>query len=150
MTELTGSPRLGSEVTVFLRNMYSLNLSIGQQLSPILNQRHGIDLRLHFILHAIDQGRVHPGAIAQSMGLPNSLITKHLDQLGHMGMLERAIDPADSRRIRVRLTEKGTEVMKDADQILAEQVGARLAKLPAERRADFLSALVDLVQDGGK
>ena len=150
MTKSTGSPRLASEVTVFLRNMYSLNMSIVQQLSPILDQRHGIDLRLYFILHGIDQGHVYPGAIAQAMGLPNSLITKHLDQLAQKGMVERGIDPEDSRRVRVSLTEKGMEVMQGADNILAEQVGDRLTKIPAERRADFLATLVDLVRDEGK
>ena len=38
-------------------------------------------MRLYFILHGVDQGKIYPGAIAQSMGLPNSLVTKHLDQL---------------------------------------------------------------------
>ena len=130
--------------------MYSLNLSIVQQLSPILDDRHGIDLRLYFILHGIDQGNVFPGGIAQAMGIPNSLVTKHLDQLAQKGLVERGIDPEDSRRVRVRLTEKGVEVMHGADGILAEQVGNRLSKVPAERRAEFLATLVDLVGESAK
>ena len=129
--------------------MYSLNLSIVQHLSPILEQCHGIDLRLYFILHGIDQGNVYPGAIAQAMGLPNSLVTKHLDQLARKGLIERGIDPEDSRRVRVTLTEKGIDIMKGADGVLAEQVGERLGRVSAERRADFLATLVDLVREEG-
>ena len=102
-----------------------------------------------FILHAVDQGTIYPGAIAQAMGLPNSLVTKHLDQLAQRGLLERSMDPEDSRRIRVRLTEKGMEVMKGADAILAELVGERLRKVSDQRRADFLATLVDLAQESG-
>ncbi len=77
----TDRPDLAAEVSTFLRNMHGLNMSIVQQLSPILEDRQGIDLRLYYILHAIDNGAVHPGAIAQAMKLPNSLVTKHLDSL---------------------------------------------------------------------
>jgi len=128
--------------------MYSLNLSIVQHLTPMLERQQGIDLRLYFILHVVDQGKVYPGAIAQAMGLPYSLVTKHLDQLAQKGLLERSIDPEDSRRVRVRLTDKGLEVMKGSDAILAEQVGERLGKIPAEQRANFLATLVDLADEG--
>jgi DNA-binding MarR family transcriptional regulator len=124
--------------------MHGLNMSIVQQLSPILEQQQGIDLRLFYILHAIDSGACHPGAIAQEMRLPNSLVTKHLDQLAQGSMLERSIDSEDSRRIRVSLTRKGLEVMKASDGVLAELVGRRLALIPSDRRAGFLATLVDL------
>ena len=130
--------------------MYSLNLSIVQHLTPMLEQQQGIDMRLYFILHGVDQGKIYPGAIAQSMGLPNSLVTKHLDQLAQKGLLERSMDSEDSRRVRVRLTEKGLEVMKAADAVLAEQVGERLGRVSDQRRADFLATLVDLAQESGE
>ncbi len=135
---------LAAEVTTFLRNMHGLNMSIVQQLSPILEQQQGIDLRLFYIIHSIDSGAVHPGTIAQEMKLPNSLVTKHLDQLAQGGMLERSIDPEDSRRIRVSLTDRGRQVMAESDQILAELVGQRLSRIQDDRRASFLATLVDL------
>ena len=145
----TGEPRLASEVTVFLKNMYDLNLSIIQELRPILEKQQGIDLRLYFIMHTIDQGAVNPGAIAQEIRLQNSLVPKHLDQLAQKSLLERSIDPADSRRVLVRLTAKGREAMNAADAILAEQVGKRLVKVSPKHRADFLATLVELAKENG-
>lgn len=124
--------------------MHGLNMSIVQQLSPMLEQQQGIDLRLFYILHVIDGGAVNPGAIAQEMKLPNSLVTKHLDQLAQQSMLERKIDPEDSRRIRVTLTQAGRDVMNASDAILAEQVGRRLSRIAPDRRAVFLATLVEL------
>jgi DNA-binding MarR family transcriptional regulator len=141
---------LASEVSTFLRSLHGLNMSIVQQLSPVLETRQGIDLRLYYILHAIDNGAVHPGAIAQVMKLPNSLVTKHLDQLADRGLLERSIDVHDSRRIRISLTKKGRSMMDSSDAILSEMVGVRLARIPDDRRASFLTTLVELAADPGQ
>jgi len=143
----TERPDPNSEVSTFLRNMHGLNMSIVQQLSPVLEEKQGIDLRLYYILHAIDNGAVHPGAIAQAMKLPNSLVTKHLDQLAQKSLLERSIDSEDSRRIRISLTKKGIELMNSSDRILAGMVERRLVRIPADQRAIFISTLVSLAGD---
>ncbi len=146
-TQSTGHQGLAAEVTTFLRNLHGLNMSIVQQLSPILEGKQGIDLRLYYILHAIDNGAVHPGAIAQVMKLPNSLVTKHLDQLAQKEFLERSIDAQDSRRIRISLTKAGKAIMDSSDAILSGLVGHRLARIPDGQRASFLSTLVALAGD---
>jgi DNA-binding MarR family transcriptional regulator len=125
-------------------------MSIVQQLSPVLEDRLGIDLRLYYILHAIDNGAVHPGAIAQAMKLPNSLVTKHLDQLAQKSLLERSIDAEDSRRIRISLTRKGLDLMNTADVILSEMVERRLTRIPDDQRKVFLATLVALANDPEK
>jgi DNA-binding MarR family transcriptional regulator len=130
--------------------MHGLNMSIVQQLSPVLEDRLGIDLRLYYIVHAIDNGAVHPGAIAQAMKLPNSLVTKHLDQLAQKSLLERSIDSEDSRRIRISLTKKGLDLMNAADVILSEMVERRLIRIPDDQRKVFLTILVALANDPEK
>jgi DNA-binding MarR family transcriptional regulator len=130
--------------------MHGLNMSIVQQLSPVLEDRLGIDLRLYYIVHAIDNGAVHPGAIAQAMKLPNSLVTKHLDQLAQKSLLERSIDSEDSRRIRISLTRKGLDLMNAADVILSEMVERRLIRIPDDQRKVFLTILVALANDPEK
>ena len=146
----TERPDPNSEVSTFLRNLHGLNMSIVQQLSPVLEEKQGIDLRLYYILHAIDNGAVHPGAIAQVMKLPNSLVTKHLDQLAQKSLLERSIDSEDSRRIRISLTKKGVELMNSSDNALGGMVGQRLARIPNDKRAIFLETLVALAGDSEK
>ena len=143
-------PDPNSEVSTFLRNLHGLNMSIVQQLSPVLEEKQGIDLRLYYILHAIDNGAVHPGAIAQVMKLPNSLVTKHLDQLAQKSLLERSIDSEDSRRIRISLTKKGIELMNSSDNALGGMVGQRLARIPNDKRAIFIETLVALAGDTEK
>jgi DNA-binding MarR family transcriptional regulator len=146
----TERPDPNSEVSTFLRNLHGLNMSIVQQLSPVLEEKQGIDLRLYYILHAIDNGAVHPGAIAQVMKLPNSLVTKHLDQLAQKSLLERSIDSEDSRRIRISLTKKGIDLMNGSDNILTVMVGQRLARIVDDQRANFIATLGALAGDSEK
>jgi DNA-binding MarR family transcriptional regulator len=137
-------------VSTFLRGLHALNMSIVQQLSPVLEEKQGIDLRLYYILHAIDNGAVHPGAIAQAMKLPNSLVTKHLDQLAQKSLLERSIDSEDSRRIRISLTKKGIDLMNGSDNILAVMVSERLARVADDQRRNFIATLGALAGDTEK
>jgi DNA-binding MarR family transcriptional regulator len=143
-------PDPNSEVSSFLRGLHALNMSIVQQLSPVLEEKQGIDLRLYYILHAIDNGAVHPGAIAQVMKLPNSLVTKHLDQLAQKSLLERSIDSEDSRRIRISLTKKGIDLMNGSDNILAVMVSQRLARVADDQRRNFIATLGVLAGDTEK
>jgi DNA-binding MarR family transcriptional regulator len=84
------------------------------------------------------------------MKLPNSLVTKHLDQLAQKSLLERSIDSEDSRRIRISLTKKGIDLMNGSDDILAGMVERRLARIPNDQRTVFIATLVALAGDSEK
>ncbi len=139
--------KLAKETAAFLRNLHQLNRGIGRSISPVLESEQGIDLRLYFVLKFIERGIIHPGAISQATHLPNSVITRHLDQLVDKGLLERSLDTQDSRRIRLTLTKDGARVGKEADRTLLDVVGARLGNISADRRRIFLSVLSDLAED---
>jgi DNA-binding MarR family transcriptional regulator len=144
---LTVNSKFEGEIATFLHNLHALNVSITQRLSPILEEMVGIDVRLYLILHSIEDGSVYPGAIAQAIHLPNSLVTKHLDQLTKRKLLVRQLDPQDCRRIRVSLTEEGISAVRAADEILTDLVSRRLARLSEEQRRAFLATLVILAED---
>ena len=135
------------EVSGFLQHMHDLNKSIAVQVSPLLEKAEGIDLRLYFMLHVMRSGTAYPSAIAQACHLPNSLVTKHLDQLAEKNLVERNLDPTDSRRVRLSLTDEGAKVLRRSDEIILDSVGKRLAKIPADRRRDFLATLIDLTRE---
>jgi DNA-binding MarR family transcriptional regulator len=134
------------QANMFLRAMYKLNSSIFRELQPAL-ERYGIDFRLQFILQHIQGGVVHPGAISKAVRLPNSIITRHLDQLVEIGLIERSLDPEDSRRIRLTLTSKGKRVAEETLDEICELVDARLNRLDPSRRESFISAFMELSAD---
>lgn len=136
-----------AEAAAFLQNLRALSVSIGEQISPILEKEQGVDLRLCFILHNIAEGALYPSAIAQTTGLPNSLISKHIDQLVKKGLIARNLDSQDTRRIRLTLTAKGKRAQRDTADIFTTLAHERLARIPAKRRIAFLAVLADLARE---
>ena len=139
--------KLADQAAVYLRIMQQLNQGFARQFAPILDEQHGIDFRLYFILRLIETGAVHPGAISKAIHLPNSVITRHLDQLVERGLLERSLDAEDSRRIKLTLTKEGQRVAREANRTICGIVGTRLERLAPARREAFLSALSVLATD---
>ena len=145
--DVPGQAKLAEQAELYLRSMQQLHEGVVRQLSPILTEKHGMDLRNYFILALVGKGCVYPGAISQSLHLPNSIITRHLDQLVARGFLERDLDPQDSRRIKLSLTRVGRRVSKEASQTFTTILGSRLKRVSPGRRKDFLSTLSELAND---
>jgi DNA-binding MarR family transcriptional regulator len=139
--------KLLDQAAVYLKTMQQLHQGLARKLAPILEEQYDIDFRLYFILKHIDDGLVHPGAISKAVHLPNSVITRHLDQLVARGFLERSLDVEDSRRIRLTLTKEGQRVMRESNRTICNIVGARLERLAPTRREAFLSAFSALATD---
>ncbi len=138
---------LADQAASYLRDIQQLHRGAARQLTPILADQFGIDFRLYIIIRQIDSGAVHPGAISKLLNLHNSVITRHLDQVVDKGLVERSLDPDDSRKILLTLTKDGQRVAREAHRATCTIVGAQLERLPAAKREAFLSALVILVAD---
>lgn len=139
--------KLLDQAAVYLKTMQQLHQGLARQLVPILEEQYGIDFRLYFILKHIEGGAVHPGAISKALHLPNSVITRHLDQLVERGLLERSLDAEDSRRIKLTLTKEGQRIVRESNRTICGIVGARLERLAPARRDSFLSAFSSLATD---
>ncbi len=134
-----------SDTERLLSGIWSLSRMIGQDIDPLLQEQHGIDMRAYGLLKMI-QGSAYPKDLAQKLKLPGSLVSRHLDQLQTLGLIERHIDEKDSRRIRLALTARGQEVTHAASEGLHHSVSARLAHLSPEARAQFLDTLEGLTR----
>ena len=137
--------KLAEQAALYLRSMRLLQQGLMREMEPMLTERFGIDFRLYFIIRHIEMGMVHPGAISKALHLPNSVITRHLDQIVERGLLERSLDPDDSRRIKLTLTKEGERIGREAHRATCDVIGARLERLAPARREAFMSALLELV-----
>lgn len=150
MTQTDSPPAdLREEVDRFLRGMWRFNRALGQQLEPLLEERHGINPRLYYILRGIQGGDHYPKVLAEGLKIPTTLMSRYLDGLSRDGLIERQIDEHDSRRTRLSLTARGEEVVRGADETLFGLISARLAALDPEVRRGLLTALDALTREGG-
>jgi MarR family transcriptional regulator, lower aerobic nicotinate degradation pathway regulator len=97
------------------------------------------------VLHHVEaQGPAAQRELAAALRIQPSNIVSLLDELERRGLLERSPDPADRRRHRVELTDRGRRVLHRAARAARAAEADLLAPLgPAERR-QFHSFLVRL------
>jgi DNA-binding MarR family transcriptional regulator len=138
------APITAEECIEFVRSMNGLQRALRTRLRPVLEQDHGVDLALFVVLKQIESGVVHAGRIAQGTMLHPSQITRQLDKLEHLGLIERTLDREDSRRIRLALTPAAHEMFRSIETAFAEQLGPALAGIAPERRRVLVEAIQQL------
>jgi DNA-binding MarR family transcriptional regulator len=141
MAEL--SRPLVDENDSFLHNIGQLNKAMARRLSPRL-AAHGLDFATFMLLKKIDQGMVHPSALAGAFQMPPSLISRHVDRLVELGLVERRLDPVDLRRIRLALRPPAAALLADAGRTVRDLIAPLLGQLPVPQREQFLETLAVL------
>jgi DNA-binding MarR family transcriptional regulator len=81
------------------------------------------------------------GELARAEQVRPPTISKLIVELEGQGLVEREIDPADRRIVRVRATARGTKVLHDGRQRRVAALVKSLGALPARDRALLTRAL---------
>ena len=105
-------------------------------------------LVLDFILRA--ENDVEPAMIADALSIPRQTVTGILDQLEKNGLTRREPHPADRRRTRLFLTEKGRDTITAILKELAVHEDAVIDEISREEMATFnriYSTLVEKLQE---
>jgi MarR family transcriptional regulator, organic hydroperoxide resistance regulator len=90
------------------------------------------------------EGAVSLTGLASQVGLPKSTASVLVKALAGKGLLTRARDEADERRLRIALTEKGQDTLA-ADTVLApDRLAHALAALPKATRESLVAGLEHL------
>jgi DNA-binding MarR family transcriptional regulator len=78
-----------------------------------------------------------PTELYRSLLLSSGTMTNRLDRLERSGLVRRQPDPADGRRVIVRLTERGREVIDAAMDDHTASLGRMLSVLSETERRDL-------------
>jgi DNA-binding MarR family transcriptional regulator len=129
-------PVEASESVELLRTVVGLQRAMLTKLIPILAEGHRLDVRHYMLMRQIQFGAAHPGDLVRKTLATPSQITRQIDRLEDMGLVDRTIDQKDSRKIRLALTAKSRDLLSQIDQDLAVELKPALARLSsAEFRA---------------
>jgi len=86
-------------------------------------------------------GRPTPGAVAKAASLTQATVTALLDKLEGRGLVARARDTEDRRRVLISVTPAGDRALADAPDMLQEKFARRFAALPEWEQAFVVAAL---------
>ena len=93
------------ELTLLVRRAQKVHLRGGPAEHVVDRAAYGILARLH------DTGPLRPGALAAHFRLDASTISRQIASLEKTGLITRETDAEDRRACRLRLTERGRDVL---------------------------------------
>ncbi|HEY9854195.1 MAG TPA: MarR family transcriptional regulator [Stenomitos sp.] len=142
-------PTSKSDAARMLSGMWRFSRAFTHSVEPRLKERHGLELRTYFLLKGIQHGPAYPKTLANKLEVPSSLMSRYLDGLQKDGLIDRRIDPQDSRRVILSLTDKGERTVREVDDLMNELASQRLARLDDETLSAFLRGLDILTSEEG-
>jgi DNA-binding MarR family transcriptional regulator len=103
-----------------------------------------LDLADFLTLRTIEFGVDTPGGLVRDLGLNPAVVSRALTKLAKAGLVDRRIDPEDSRRSRVELTEAGVRATAAIAARIRPGLAQRLGRLDPDRVQILLESLEGL------
>jgi DNA-binding MarR family transcriptional regulator len=92
-------------------------------------------------------GTVRPSDLAAQMRLDLSTISRHLRSLEQQGMVQRTADPDDARAQRIKITARGSGLLKRVMDHRAATIRDAIAHWPEKDRGSLRELLRRLADD---
>jgi DNA-binding MarR family transcriptional regulator len=91
-----------------------------------------VDIKLlHFEIMKVlkEEGTLHPARIGEMLLIAKAQMTHLIDKLENLGFVSREMDASDRRTINITLTEKGSKVLEEQDNLVINAVRDNMAAL---------------------
>lgn len=112
---------------------------------PSLGFHEDVSPLHHEILKTLEkEGTVHISAVASRLLIPRPQMTRLIDRLVDLKLVERRIDEADRRTINVALTARARRMLKKMDSAVKGNVGEALSSLSDEEMQELLASVTKL------
>lgn len=129
------------EMTTFLRLTAALDLHTNQGVRNLENSTFSIlDL-----LGSTDSMR--PGQIAIVFRLGQSTMTRHIQELERLGLVQKTTDPMDRRAVLVSLSKSGREVLAAETELRQNRLAREMASWSAHEKSEFARLLASINQN---
>jgi DNA-binding MarR family transcriptional regulator len=130
-----------------LETWWSFGQLIRQRVVPEVIGQFDLELKDFFALTAIFEGVLYPKLICDRLATNPSDVSRILERLEQMGLVTRALDPDDSRRIRVVLTPQGSATVEQMRRGVAGYLIKALEHLPPEEIEHFAKTMQVFTQN---
>jgi MarR family transcriptional regulator, organic hydroperoxide resistance regulator len=131
MTEASVKPKLEQQLCFAI---YSAMHAVTKAYQPLL-EKLGLTYPQYLAMLVLwEGGDVTVKQVGERLFLDSGTLTPLLKRLEAMGLVHRARDPKDERRVRLTLTEKGKALHRDA-QLIPGQIAAAMGRPPEDLKA---------------
>jgi DNA-binding MarR family transcriptional regulator len=127
----------GGHAQTLLETWWSFGQIMRQRIIPLVVDDFNLELKDFFALTVIVEGVNYPKQICDRLATNPSDVSRILERLEQLGLVTRALDPDDSRRIQVRLTTDGLAIVEKMRGGVARHIIKALEHLPPEELEHF-------------
>ena len=139
MFHMEDSPLL-STITALVR----LSRRVHAVLDGPLEKQLGLSFNEISLLRLIDEGAENPGDLARGLSLPAPTVSRMLNHLSELGLVERSLDTENLRRVRLSLTPAGRKTRAEIRRVAYGLIKENFGGIPTPVLQQALEALLAL------
>jgi DNA-binding MarR family transcriptional regulator len=128
----------------FMYGFWNLRHKLMKEVGVKLQDTYDIDLAEMFLLQHVLEHDVSPSDLSEKLLIPAHGISRKLENLQNLGLLERTLNPKDARKRVLKLTSQGEDVLKGALTLMDSELQTVLTVLDEERLEGFIRNLEKL------
>jgi len=109
-----------------------LHRKLERDLSKVVLQQFGEDIALHHLMimkELNESGTLYSSEIAEATSIAKPQMTRAIDKLIIMGIVEREPDTKDRRKINIKLTHEGRDTVERLENIMKGIISEKLSVL---------------------
>ena len=129
------------DIDLGLREAFRLRKTLMADFSHVVGDPRLTSSHYRALLHLRDQGPECMKVICRQIGLEAGSFTPVADRLIEEGFAERSGDPADRRRVLLRLTNRGREKAEEVRSLVRRHIGKKLSVLDSNLFDELITAM---------
>jgi DNA-binding MarR family transcriptional regulator len=123
---------------------WNLRHKLLKEVGSKIQNTYDIDMAEMFLLQHVSEHDVSPSDLAEILLIPAHGISRKLENLQNLELLERTLNPKDARKRVLSLTAQGKELLNGALALMDSELQTVLAALDEERLEAFVQNLEKL------
>jgi DNA-binding MarR family transcriptional regulator len=125
-------------------NFWALRNRLLRDIGSKIRNVYDLDVGDMFLLQHVLDHDASPSELAELMQIPAHGISRKLENLQDLGMLERSLHPKDARRRVLTVTDKGKKALKASFEMMDKELDTFLSVLSKKDLAVFINHLEKL------
>jgi DNA-binding MarR family transcriptional regulator len=128
----------------FMYGFWNLRHKLIKEVGLKIQTAYDIDMAEMFLLQHVSEHDLSPSELAEILLIPAHGISRKLENLQNLGLLERKLHPQDARKRVLTVTVKGKEILEGSLALMDEELQTVLAELDKESLEGFIRNLEKL------
>jgi DNA-binding MarR family transcriptional regulator len=130
----------------FMHGFWNLRHKLIKEIGSKLHDSYGIDMAEMFLLQHVLEHAVSPTELSEMLQIPTHGISRKLENLQRLGLLERKLHPQDARRRVLTVTGKGKATLENSLGMMDAELQTMLATLDKASLEQFIDNLEKLAK----